>query len=261
MFKKKSGIILAVVILLFCAGIGMMVWETSDHSILYTLQTVFHKPDKTMGREYPIEDLEDYQGEPVTLVVYDERTYYIGMQEGWFARILQEQFNIKLDIRGIDAAPEDCDVNIWACRQTFEEADMADLEILDTDFVKKYGIYIYQEYSHKLIRTDKEEDTYYGIEDSSTVPGIWTIGKNSKHKELALCFIDWMASTEGRQTCRFGPKGLCWEYDKEGKMVATSFGLKCMGDKAIKMPQEFGGKNWWEGRPKCSLMSSYSYGY
>ena len=63
--------------------------------------------------------------EPMTITVYDAAANYHGEQKGWFAKVVLDRFNIKLDI----IAPQVAGQEIYAIRA--EEGDLGDLIIVD----------------------------------------------------------------------------------------------------------------------------------
>ena len=72
---------------------------------------------------------------------------------------------------------------------------------------------------------------------------LWTIGAKTKYPELVMSIINWMCTPEGRLTMEYGPKGVCWDYDKDKNL--------CLIDKALKQPEDFGYSGTWDdGTPK-----------
>lgn len=86
----------------------------------------------------------------------------------------------------------------------------------------------------------------YGL---STMGGnrIWSIGAKSQYPELCMEIIDWLCTPEGRITLDYGPKGVCWDYDENGKTYMTEFGIKCIEDRNTMMPSEWGGATFNDG--------------
>jgi len=64
---------------------------------------------------------------------------------------------------------------------------------------------------------------------------VWTIGSTTQYPELCMQIINWLCTPEGRMTSEYGPKGLIWDYDENGKPYLTEFGLKCVADKKTEM--------------------------
>lgn len=250
----KKLVIGVVIVVIICAGIGMMIWESSDHSKTVVVETKKEEDEKI--ELYPVQQLEELQGETIRLVLYDEMSSYNGLQEGWFAKILLEQFNIELDIRTLTNKPDikECDMHVWSSENSYDSnADQSELKSFNDKFIATYGVYMYQKYQDNFIYSDSNNTKYCGFKDFNQPKQIWTVGKYTKHEELVMCFMDWMASEEGRYICKYGPKDLCWDYDEDGNMFLTEFGKSCQ-ERALKdIPKEYGGGTFYDGRPICSM--------
>ncbi|MGF7144969.1 multiple sugar transport system substrate-binding protein/putative aldouronate transport system substrate-binding protein [Anaerotaenia torta] len=83
----------------------------------------------------------------------------------------------------------------------------------------------------------------------STLGGnrVWSICSKTQYPELCMEIINWLCTPEGRLTVDYGPKGLCWDYNEEGKTYFTDFGLKCKEDRTVLMPEEWGGLSFNDG--------------
>ena len=83
----------------------------------------------------------------------------------------------------------------------------------------------------------------------STLGGnrVWTIGSKTQYPELCMEIINWLCTPEGRLTMDYGPKGLCWDYDENGKTYFTDFGNQCREDRNTMMPEEWGGASFNDG--------------
>jgi putative aldouronate transport system substrate-binding protein len=53
---------------------------------------------------------------------------------------------------------------------------------------------------------------------------IWSIGADTKYPELCMAIINWLSTPEGTITIQYGPKGVTWDYDKNGKTILTDLG-------------------------------------
>ncbi len=53
---------------------------------------------------------------------------------------------------------------------------------------------------------------------------LWTIGSKTKNPELCMQIINWFATPQGNLEQQYGPKGLCWDYDENGKTKFTELG-------------------------------------
>lgn len=67
---------------------------------------------------------------------------------------------------------------------------------------------------------------------------IWSIGSKTQYPELCMQIINWLCTPEGRLTSDYGPKGVCWDYDENGKTYFTELGLKCKKDRNTDMAVE-----------------------
>lgn len=83
----------------------------------------------------------------------------------------------------------------------------------------------------------------------STLGGnrVWSIGAKTQYPELCMEIINWLCTPEGRLTIDYGPKGVCWDYDENGKTYFTEFGKTCFEDRTTLMPSEWGGATFNEG--------------
>ncbi len=59
---------------------------------------------------------------------------------------------------------------------------------------------------------------------------IWSIGASSVYPEKAMQLLNWLYTPQGAMTIWYGIEGLMWEYDKDGNMVFTELGEKCVND-------------------------------
>lgn len=50
------------------------------------------------GQQEAIEEFPDAWDEPITIDVFDGLANYMGMQQGWFAKLVEDKFNMKLNI-------------------------------------------------------------------------------------------------------------------------------------------------------------------
>jgi len=64
---------------------------------------------------------------------------------------------------------------------------------------------------------------------------LWTIGANSAHPELAMEIINWFCTPEGVLTYYYGPKGVTWDYDKDGEPYMTELGLLTQQDEKTEI--------------------------
>ncbi len=59
---------------------------------------------------------------------------------------------------------------------------------------------------------------------------VWSIGANTKYPDICMQIINYLCTPEGRLTTDYGPKGLCWDYDENGKTYFTELGAACAAD-------------------------------
>lgn len=69
----------------------------------------------------------------------------------------------------------------------------------------------------------------YGL---STLGGnrIWSIGAKTEYPELCMEIINWLSTPEGYMISEYGPKGVIWDYDENGKTYFTEFGKTVRND-------------------------------
>lgn len=70
---------------------------------------------------------------------------------------------------------------------------------------------------------------------------VWTIGANSDYPEEAMEVINFLCTPEGYLDMQYGPKGECWDYDKNGNTYLTDLGEKCREDKSTKLTGKYKG--------------------
>jgi multiple sugar transport system substrate-binding protein/putative aldouronate transport system substrate-binding protein len=59
--------------------------------------------------------------------------------------------------------------------------------------------------------------------------------------------INWLATPEGKMTSEYGPEGLCWYYDENGKTCLTDSGLSCRNNKDTEMTGDGYSGTWQDG--------------
>ncbi len=64
---------------------------------------------------------------------------------------------------------------------------------------------------------------------------IWSVGAYSRHPELCLEILNWLATPEGSMTMWYGPKGLMWDYDENGGAYFTELGRLCDNDASYNL--------------------------
>lgn len=97
----------------------------------------------------------------------------------------------------------------------------------------------------------KDQDTLvYGL-NTNGGNRIWSIGANTKYPELCMAIINWLSTAEGYLTSEYGPKDLCWEYLPDGSVDLTEFGLQCIMNNQVNMPEPYTGY-WIDGRQQIN---------
>lgn len=59
---------------------------------------------------------------------------------------------------------------------------------------------------------------------------VWTIGAATQEPELCMAIINWLSTPEGTMVMKYGPQGVCWDYNDSGKAYLTDIGLKALTD-------------------------------
>jgi putative aldouronate transport system substrate-binding protein len=97
-----------------------------------------------------------------------------------------------------------------------------------------------------LVPFSEEKITSYG---QSPYGGnrIWSIGSKTKEPARVLEFIDWLFTPEGVMESNYGPKGLAWDIDENGKPYVTDYGWKALPANAEPVPAEYGGGTFKDG--------------
>jgi multiple sugar transport system substrate-binding protein/putative aldouronate transport system substrate-binding protein len=70
---------------------------------------------------------------------------------------------------------------------------------------------------------------------------IWSIGADTEYPELCMALLNWLSTPEGKMTDLYGPKGVTWDYDKNGKTVFTELGKLTSTDPSQPMPPPYSG--------------------
>ena len=69
----------------------------------------------------------------------------------------------------------------------------------------------------------------------------WTIGAKTEYPELCMAILNWLATPEGRMTAEYGPEGVCWYYDEDGKTQFTELGKSAKLDGKTEMTDGYSG--------------------
>lgn len=90
---------------------------------------------------------------------------------------------------------------------------------------------------NKMMLSLKPEEANPIVYGMSTIGSnrIWAIGSKTAEPELCMEVINYLCTPEGRMTMEYGPQGLCWDYDENGKTYFTDLGRKCKADQETSM--------------------------
>jgi putative aldouronate transport system substrate-binding protein len=80
---------------------------------------------------------------------------------------------------------------------------------------------------------------------------VWTIGAKTTYPELSMAIINWLSTPEGKMTTSFGPKGLTWDYDAQGRPYLTELGESVMSNGDTQMSGGYSG-SWTDGTSKIN---------
>jgi multiple sugar transport system substrate-binding protein/putative aldouronate transport system substrate-binding protein len=87
---------------------------------------------------------------------------------------------------------------------------------------------------------DDAKNLSYGL-NTNGGDRVWTIGSKTNYPELCMAIINWFSTPDGVMTYNYGPKGVTWDYNADGKAYLTDLGLKTTSDGNTEMPAEYGG--------------------
>lgn len=67
------------------------------------------------------------------------------------------------------------------------------------------------------------------------------IGAGTEYPELCMQIMNWFCTPEGRMIYGYGPKGVTWDYDKEGNTYLTDLGKECKKNEKTEMGNGYKG--------------------
>ncbi|MCI3918723.1 extracellular solute-binding protein [Paenibacillus sp. TRM 82003] len=76
---------------------------------------------------------------------------------------------------------------------------------------------------------------------------VWAIGSKAKDPARIMEFLNWLYTPEGMMEASYGPKGLAWDLDANGKPFVTDYGWKALPANAEPVPAEWGGGTFKDG--------------
>lgn len=81
---------------------------------------------------------------------------------------------------------------------------------------------------------------------------IFAIGANSDYPELCMAIINWLSTPEGTMTSEYGPQGVTWDYNADGKTEFTDLGKNAIKDENTEMADGYTG-TFKDGRNMMNL--------
>ncbi len=76
---------------------------------------------------------------------------------------------------------------------------------------------------------------------------IWSIGSKAKDPARVMEFINWLFTPQGIMESYYGPQGLAWDIDENGKPFVTEYGWKALPANTEPVPAEYGGGTFKDG--------------
>jgi len=70
---------------------------------------------------------------------------------------------------------------------------------------------------------------------------VWTIGAKTNYPELCMAIINWLSTPEGTMVSFYGPKGVTWDYDDQGRPYLTELGEATQKDGETQMTNGYSG--------------------
>lgn len=103
------------------------------------------------------------------------------------------------------------------------------------------------------LKPEEAKPLVYGIGTKGN-DQITAIGSSTKNPELCMDILNYFVTPDGRMTMEYGPRGVTWDYDENGKMHFTNFGEKCQEEPKTDMEEPFTG-TFIDGALKASFSS------
>ncbi len=204
-------------------------------------------------------------GAAVTLNIYDMRASYRGLQEGWFAKELENRLNVKLNFidPSYGGGEEKTDIIVWHNSAVFEDThDRWELLELTDGLLAENGKNItkYAEEQMEFVSGlcgGKRTGVIFGIDGTGDgykdTGRICAVAADSDNAKKAVRFIDWLCTPAASLTEYYGPEGLCWDVDSEGFYYLTELGKQCRQDSDTALPEGWGG-TFYDGIYKSSSL-------
>lgn len=80
---------------------------------------------------------------------------------------------------------------------------------------------------------------------------IWTIGANTEYPELCMAILNYLSTPEGTMVSEYGPKGVTWDYNADGKTEFTELGKNAIKNEDTAMTDGYEG-TFRDGRNKMN---------
>ncbi len=80
----------------------------------------------------------------------------------------------------------------------------------------------------------------YGLNPQGS-GSIISIGAETEYPDLCMKIINWLCTPEGYLTTCYGPKGDCWDYDKDNNTYFTDLGKKCQENPNTELGGDYKG--------------------
>ncbi len=97
-----------------------------------------------------------------------------------------------------------------------------------------------------LVPFKEEKVMSYGLNPYGGVR-VWAIGSKAKDPGRILELINWLFTPQGIMESNYGPQGLAWDIDANGKPFVTEYGYKALPANTEPVPEEYGGGTFKDG--------------
>jgi putative aldouronate transport system substrate-binding protein len=97
-----------------------------------------------------------------------------------------------------------------------------------------------------LVPFKDEKVMSYGLNPYGGVR-VWAIGSKAKDPGRILELINWLFTPQGIMESNYGPQGLAWDIDANGKPFVTEYGYKALPANTEPVPEEYGGGTFKDG--------------
>ena len=212
---------------------AMSLWPDWDGTLVMypkSLATAFYGPDGDFGMGHYNPQTGEFQG------ALDEGSIYLEMVE-WFNKLYR---------RGL----LDPDSMTQKYDQYIEKAQNGNVLFSIFDYAGSQAFNNEAHFAENQIMLPLVPTEATPIVGGLSPLGgsrVWCIGANTQYPEICMEILNWLCTPEGVITMEYGPKGLTWDYDENGKTYFTDFGKTCVEDRTTLMPDEWGGATFNDG--------------